>query len=174
MRCSRCSNPATVKKNGKSSGYCLECKKQWARKHYEDNKKEYIARAKKRNKSAREEIRNWVNEVKARPCMDCGKQYPYYVMDLDHREGTKKKDHVARMMSWTGIKKVKEEVAKCDVVCANCHRIRTFQRAVKRRSSKGKTLVSKTENGGSIPSRRVTIQSLRKWARRGQWWPTRL
>lgn len=57
--------------------------------------------------------------------MDCGKRYPSYVMDFDHRE-SKIRD-VSRMVSLgLGEATVLAEIAKCDVVCSNCHRERTF------------------------------------------------
>ena len=57
--------------------------------------------------------------------MDCGQSYPSYVMDLDHR-GDKVRN-VARMVSLgLGEATVLAEIAKCDVVCSNCHRLRTF------------------------------------------------
>jgi len=46
-------------------------------------------------------------------------------MDFDHRDPNVKVDHVASMLS-AGVNKLEAEIAKCDVVCANCHRIRTY------------------------------------------------
>lgn len=63
-----------------------------------------------------------VNKAKDKPCADCGKRYPPYVMDLDHR-GDKFTD-VSKMKSYS-IQRLLAEIAKCDVVCANCHRERT-------------------------------------------------
>jgi hypothetical protein len=58
--------------------------------------------------------------------MDCGISYHWMVMDLDHRDPMLKEIQPAVMAirGW-GLKRAMEEVAKCDVVCANCHRIRT-------------------------------------------------
>ena len=60
-------------------------------------------------------------------CADCGyKEHPV-ALDFDHRPGTEKLFTVAE-----GCRKpwavVEAEIAKCDVVCANCHRIRTWTR----------------------------------------------
>ena len=66
-----------------------------------------------------------MNNVKDIPCTDCGKKYPPFVMDFDHRDPNLKKGIVSRLVTWSGWKKMIEEVKKCDVVCANCHRIRT-------------------------------------------------
>lgn len=62
----------------------------------------------------------------SKPCMDCGVNYPYYVMDLDHVIGTKVAG-VSRMKTWSD-RRLQEELAKCELVCSNCHRIRTFLR----------------------------------------------
>jgi hypothetical protein len=67
-----------------------------------------------------------IREAKSKPCSDCYITYPYYVMDFDHVRGIKKND-VAKMCS-SSIEALKTEIAKCEVVCANCHRIRTQER----------------------------------------------
>lgn len=65
-----------------------------------------------------------MQKAKNVPCADCGKSYPYYVMDFDHVRGTK----VLRIsaMQDRKLEVLEEEIAKCDVVCANCHRERTY------------------------------------------------
>lgn len=70
--------------------------------------------------------RDVVLAAKATPCADCGVSYPYYVMDFDHVRGVKK--FVVAKCCSRGLEAVKEEILKCDVVCANCHRERTHQR----------------------------------------------
>ena len=66
-----------------------------------------------------------LRELKGRPCTDCGGSFPYYVMDFDHLGD--KVALISRMTTY-GPEQVLAEVAKCDLVCANCHRIRTFGR----------------------------------------------
>lgn len=68
-----------------------------------------------------------IREAKNKPCMDCGINYPSYVMDFDHRPGEIKIKNLSRMNGY-GLDKIKEEIEKCDLVCANCHRERTFSR----------------------------------------------
>jgi hypothetical protein len=62
--------------------------------------------------------------------VDCGKFYPPYVLDFDHREGERKLFNVAdwHLQSGRSIAELLAEIAKCDLVCANCHRERTYQR----------------------------------------------
>lgn len=68
-----------------------------------------------------------IAKIKDVPCMDCGIKYPPYVMDFDHRNPYDKKMNISRVGQW-GIKTLLEEVKKCDIVCSNCHRIRTNNR----------------------------------------------
>lgn len=66
----------------------------------------------------------------ASPCMDCGRSYSFYVMQYDHRPGVDKVSDVGKMAkgSYTW-ERILAEIAKCDLVCANCHAERTWQRA---------------------------------------------
>lgn len=74
-------------------------------------------------------MRRYTEDLKGRtPCMDCGVQYPPYVMDFDHRPGETKKYNVSHTAQFSSMVALLEEVEKCDIVCANCHRIRTWHR----------------------------------------------
>ncbi len=64
-------------------------------------------------------------ERKARPCEDCGVSYPACVMDFDHRSDKKFGIGENRTLAWS---RYIEEMDKCDVVCSNCHRLRTMRR----------------------------------------------
>jgi hypothetical protein len=66
-----------------------------------------------------------INKLKNVPCLDCNNKYPPYVMDFDHRDKGEKRFSIA----W-GIRYqdhvLLNEAAKCDIVCSNCHRERTW------------------------------------------------
>jgi hypothetical protein len=47
---------------------------------------------------------------------------------LDHRDPGQKRTEVTRMIGRAGTARILDEIAKCDIVCANCHRLRTFRR----------------------------------------------
>jgi hypothetical protein len=70
--------------------------------------------------------RTIINDAKDKPCMDCGIKYPIHVMDFDHARDVKTAA-VSRMTS-LAVETVLKEIAKCDVVCSNCHRERTHRR----------------------------------------------
>jgi hypothetical protein len=77
---------------------------------------------------ARKKILETVRRIKDEtPCMDCEVRYPYYTVHFDHVRG-EKVDTINRMVYTSSMEKVLEEIAKCDVVCANCHHIRTYMR----------------------------------------------
>lgn len=62
------------------------------------------------------------------PCLDCGLRFPHYVMDFDHVRGSKC-GNVSRMAtSGRPLDALRAEIDKCEIVCSNCHRIRTYSR----------------------------------------------
>src|SRR5690349_12006022 len=87
-------------------------------------KKNHPDKIKEYNRKARLRKYNRIKELKNKPCMDCGKFYPPYVMDFDHVRGEKKFD-LSRL---SGKAVTLKEITKCELVCANCHRIRTHLR----------------------------------------------
>jgi hypothetical protein len=74
-----------------------------------------------------ERVRALIISLKDGPCADCGGRFHFAAMDFDHRPGTTK---VASIADITTVERLRAEVAKCDLVCANCHRVRTFNRLV--------------------------------------------
>lgn len=70
--------------------------------------------------------RSWIKEQKDAPCVDCDHKFPPECMDFDHLDRAKKSFNIAAAISSTRtIASIRMEIRKCDLVCANCHRIRT-------------------------------------------------
>lgn len=63
-------------------------------------------------------------------CADCGYDRHPAALEFDHRPGTDKKFNVMEKVGSYKIERIWEEIAKCEVVCANCHAIRTSARRV--------------------------------------------
>jgi len=85
-------------------------------------------------KKQKEHLALYLKIIKEKnPCMDCKISYPYYMMDFDHVRGTKHAN-VAELINTLSKKRLDEEIAKCEVVCSNCHRIRTHMRRVNKAS----------------------------------------
>lgn len=76
----------------------------------------------------REKLRAFLIEAKNKPCMDCGQSYPHYVMDFDHVRGQKHRKLSSAIAAVWSVERAQEEIDKCELVCANCHRIRTHSR----------------------------------------------
>lgn len=90
------------------------------------NKDEYNANQAVR----RAKIRSTIECAKATPCLDCGIQYPTCVMQFDHVRGVKRFNIGSATALSPSLVTLKEEIAKCEVVCANCHAMRTEARKV--------------------------------------------
>jgi len=85
-----------------------------------------------RSQRRRSDIRQKIAEIKeAVGCVDCGIKYPYYVLDFDHLTNDNKVDNIAKMVTYLPVEEILREIDKCEVVCANCHRERTFKRSQK-------------------------------------------
>lgn len=68
--------------------------------------------------------RAWLDSLKAKPCADCGGEFPAYCMDW-HHEGDKTEygDGSAFKWNWSR-RRILAEIAKCVLLCAICHRRR--------------------------------------------------
>lgn len=82
------------------------------------------------NRTWRTKWRAFMDEMKKGPCQDCRQEFPPICMDFDHipERGPKLFAISHAVLSYRQAEKIKIEIAKCDLVCANCHRIRTWKR----------------------------------------------
>lgn len=79
---------------------------------------------------AQKQLRNRVAQIKlAAGCADCGYASHSAALDFDHRDPSTKVGNVAAMVCSRSWDSIEAEIAKCDVVCANCHRVRTATRS---------------------------------------------
>jgi L-lysine 2,3-aminomutase len=69
-----------------------------------------------------------LDDLRNVPCGDCGGRFPPCSMDFDHLDPAKKHSRVPALIGRAGDDRILAEVAKCDIVCANCHRARTVTR----------------------------------------------
>jgi len=77
-------------------------------------------------RECRRRDREWFISLKNKPCVDCGRSFPACCMDFDHIDGNKQFS-VGKGLFGSKTKLL-IEISKCELVCANCHRIRTEQR----------------------------------------------
>ena len=113
------------RKNGVGS-LCKVCRRLYDHERYvrlHGTTKEYVPLRSERGRSA------WLRSLKdGKPCVDCGEVYPHQVMQWDHKPGFEKLGDVSQDFWGRTRDEVLAEIAKCDLVCTNCHAIRTFAR----------------------------------------------
>lgn len=126
-KCERSLSVSAFSRNASRSdglqSWCRECKKVQDTEYYQRNKPRYLAYNRKQYAKLKEELA----ALKSFPCADCHGVFPPYVMDFDHLDATLKRFDVGRARKYS-LDEIKREIAKCELVCANCHRIRTHER----------------------------------------------
>lgn len=97
-------------------------RKKWTTKY-----KAYQAKMTKKNKDERRaDMRKWLNSLKSSPCTRCGNRFPPECMDFDHRDPATKNNSITQMVGNVMAQKtIEKELEKCDLLCSNCHRIKT-------------------------------------------------
>lgn len=127
QKCSKCClEKSTVEffsNKKRTSGfdcYCKDCRREYSKKHYGMQKAYYKGKT-NRNK---EKIRQFVSTYKqGKKCVRCGFDNPI-ALDFHHRNPADKKFAISRAcISGIGKDRLDKEIAKCDLLCANCHRI---------------------------------------------------
>lgn len=118
------------------SSKCKFCENERAKLWHRNNKERSSSNSKNYNSKNPQKVSEWAKRSKKRrndraiklkegkPCMDCGGYFHWCAMDFDHRDNKTKIGNVMKIRECL----IKEEVEKCDLVCANCHRLRTFKR----------------------------------------------
>lgn len=122
--CKKCkTNPTT----GRSS-YCQACRKTYDKDYFKGHVAEKSAAA----SQTKRQILDWYYGLKDNKlCLGCGGgPFRFYQMDYDHipTRGKKFKEVSAMVRLGYSKEKIMAEIAKCQLICANCHRARTFNR----------------------------------------------
>lgn len=123
-RCVNCGEPKTLGSFYRAEGFALghmdECKACLGK------RTEAMARDARFD---RHDAKRLIADAKKRPCTDCGHSFPAPTMEFDHVPGRGQKMFtLSRPPSGADAVMIRREIAKCDVVCANCHRARTTER----------------------------------------------
>lgn len=134
-RCGRCGDRLPLaefawrrREKGQRDNYCRTCRSDYKQEHYQANKERYVRNAAARRKRILDERVAWLIEYfRDNPCADCGEDAPV-VLDFDH-VGDKNFD-ISRGIRDRNWEDVLAEIGKCEVVCANCHRVGPLDEAV--------------------------------------------
>ena len=129
--CAMCKNEKNVsdfhtkKKKNKIQlqPYCKDCNKKYHKEHYNKNKKTYIIKAKNYGKQNQKKLLEFLQD---KECKDCGIK-DYRVFEFDHLSD--KIGNIATLVKKWCWESLLIEIKKCEIVCCNCHRIRTLTRA---------------------------------------------
>ncbi len=131
--CSRCGRSLpledfTWKDKAKSKRHyaCRDCMREYIRNHYKNHTRYYVEKAHRRKKRYLIETYAKIKEYfLAHPCADCGEADPV-VLEFDHIDRSTKTAAISVMIKFQRPWRViLQEIEKCEVRCANCHRRRT-------------------------------------------------
>lgn len=130
--CTRCQLPKHIDRfspksktnSEKRQSRCKPCMVEVQKEHRHANPGSQQAR----NARLRQRLKDFIDGLKNTPCKDCKRRFPPYVMDFDHLDPKQKVANVAYLVKHGCSAKLLEEIKKCDIVCANCHRVRTHER----------------------------------------------
>jgi len=119
-------NPDKVKERERRRvrEYDPEKRSKWYRERA-DRDPEFKIKSNERNARRLAEVRQFIADFKlAAGCKDCGYKRHHAALDFDHVRGEKR----INVCNARSISAALKEIEKCEVVCANCHRIRTYVR----------------------------------------------
>jgi hypothetical protein len=132
-KCGRCGESKPVaqfswrrKAKGQRDSLCRPCRSAYGREHYVAHRRRYIEQAAiVKRKLTLERTRYLIKFFETHPCVDCGEADPV-VLEFDHLRD--KSFAIGPSLSRRSWESILEEMKKCEVVCANCHRRRTARR----------------------------------------------
>jgi hypothetical protein len=109
--------------------YCIPCRREYQRQWYAKNRERHRKNVRKNMAASIARAREVVlGHLQQNPCADCG-EADIVVLEFDHVRGEKVAAISQLVCAGHSAAKIRAEIDKCDVVCANCHRRRTSQRA---------------------------------------------
>ena len=136
-RCSKCSETKDLSEFAKGGGkWCKECMNKYAKERLLDPTVGASIRKKRRDSINRLKAvaAAYVRSLKDKPCVECKQKFHFSAMDFDHLDPSSKEDSIQNLVNH-GAKKerIDREVAKCELVCSNCHRVRTWNQEQQRK-----------------------------------------
>lgn len=103
---------------------CRECNAKRSRQYYAENREKHLKTIlERKNATIGNSQQKIVEYLQNNPCVDC-KESDIIVLEFDHQRDKFKNVSEMIMQGYT-FKRILEEIEKCEVVCANCHKRRT-------------------------------------------------
>jgi 5-methylcytosine-specific restriction endonuclease McrA len=125
-RCRGCGRELPPEMFGPRRAKCKACRSAQAK--VRNATEEARAKRREATRAGYAAAREVLNRLKEGPCTDCGGTFPPYIMEFDHRVPSQ--DQTRRVSSFAAARHIPgmlAEIEKCDLVCPNCHRIRTHR-----------------------------------------------
>lgn len=117
--------PTRSRTRPRPTAYCFPCQKEYSRGHYRAHRIEHNTRRYANTKAQRATRRSkMVEYLSNHPCVDCGEADPV-VLEFDHVRGEKSGEIANLLRRQVAWERIIDELSKCEVRCANCHRRRT-------------------------------------------------
>ena len=114
------------KARGQRDSFCRPCRSAYGKEHYAANRQRYIDQAQVVKQRLRLKRTTYLIEYfVTHPCVDCGETDPI-VLEFDHLRD--KRFEISEALHGRTWQSILDEIEKCEVVCANCHRRRTAHR----------------------------------------------
>ncbi len=130
-KCTNCKESKKLEEYNKNksrkdglNNICRICSKTRSKQYYKENPEIHKKNVRINSNRYRKEVQRKIFDYLCKhPCVDCGETNPV-VLEFDHLRD--KIDNVSTMIgAQRPPKLIFEEIAKCEIRCANCHRIKT-------------------------------------------------
>jgi hypothetical protein len=109
------------KERGILQSICRDCQHGQSRNHYESHTEIVKSKAADVRRKAVDEAQRFIYEFLSNSiCQDCG-EYDFAVLTFHHVRGNKKLDVSTMASQGYSIQTIQKEIAKCIVLCLNCH-----------------------------------------------------
>ncbi len=127
------------KKGNTTQSKCKDCMKIADKEYYKNYINKNIGRKEELETARYEKIKEELWLIKSNPCIDCKNKYHPFCMDFDHLKD-KTKNISDMLNSGCSLDAIKKEIEKCELVCSNCHRLRTYNRTQQGVAQPGRAL----------------------------------
>ncbi len=113
------------RRGGGYQTWCKSCRRRYDRAYHRRTRETRLTQKRVQH----QRIVEWYRQLKSRtPCADCGRTFHHAAMSWDHLPGFEKLDDVSSLVSRHNKALILSEIEKCELVCANCHAVRSFER----------------------------------------------
>jgi hypothetical protein len=129
-RCGKCGRLSDLSKfhlctRRGHQAWCKDCRRTYDARYHQRNRQRRLVQKRALDAS----YRAWYSSLKqGKSCADCGGVFPPVAMQWDHLPGQPKAGELANLIRKHNKSRILAEIEKCELVCSNCHAVRTLGR----------------------------------------------